>query len=55
MCSFTLFQLTDVFQLRELESNITYVKVDSHALNWNKLVNWNKMEEHIQFQLGELK
>ena len=22
--------------------------------NWNKLVNWNDMEEHIQFQLEDL-
>ena len=24
------------------------------ALNWNKLVDWNNIEEHIQFQLKAL-
>ena len=26
----------------------------SLSLGWNKLVNWNDMEEHIQFQLRAL-
>ena len=24
----------------------------SRRLNWKKLINWNNMEEHFQFQLG---
>ena len=28
--------------------------VDSHALNWNRQVNFNDIEEHNQFQLGAL-
>ena len=28
--------------------------VVSLSQGWNKLVNWNDMEEHIQFQLEDL-
>ena len=30
------------------------VIIYSHAVNWNKLVSWNDMEEHIEFQLEGL-
>ena len=33
------------------EFTIIFVRVDPHALNWNKLVNRNDMEEHTWFQL----
>ena len=39
------FQLTIFFQFSAPGSSFIYVIVDSHALNWNKLVNWNNMEE----------
>ena len=29
---------------------ITYVMVNSHAINWNKLVKWNDIEEYTWFQ-----
>ena len=48
------FQLTSFFQFSARESLIIYVVVDSHALNWIKLGNWNSINEHIQFQLGTL-
>ena len=31
-----------------------YLIVDSHTLIWNKIVNWNDMEEYIETQLGAL-
>ena len=37
--------------INNLQSTITYVIIDSHALKWNKLLYWNNVEEHIQFQL----
>ena len=49
-----MFQLS-LFQVTENESATTYVILDSYVINWNKqLVNCNKMEEFIQFQLGPL-
>ena len=36
------------------ESTIIKVIVESHALNWNKLVNWNSLKEHIYFQFEDL-
>ena len=51
MYSSILFQLTKLFQFSACKSTFTYVIIDSHALNWNKLVNWNDIEELIQFQL----
>ena len=33
---------------------MVHVSLLSHTINWNKYVNWNNMEEHIQFQLGHL-
>ena len=35
-------------------STIPLVMVDLQTLDWNKLVNWNDMKEHIPFQLGVL-
>ena len=54
MCSAISFQLTSLFQFSTCESTIANVIVGLHALNWNKLVNWNNMEEQIQFQLEAL-
>ena len=39
------------FQFRQHECTITYVKVGSYALNWNKFVNWKNKNKHIKFQL----
>ena len=33
---------------------IVNVMIDSHALNWNKLINKNNKKHQIQFQLGAL-
>ena len=41
------------FQFTSL-STITYVIVDPHTLNWNKLVNWNNLKDDDQFQLRAL-
>ena len=49
---FIAFQLTNLLQFSTCESTVTYVIVDSHAQNWNNVVNWNDMEEGIPFQLG---
>ena len=46
--------ILNLFQFNICESIIIYIIVDSHALNWNKLVNWNDMEDCIQFQLRDL-
>ena len=43
-----------LFKFSTLESTIAKVIVKSCALIWNKMVNWNDMEEHIQFQLEAL-
>ena len=40
--------------MHSVKENVSKVMVDSRARNWNKLVNWNNMEEHILFQLGAL-
>ena len=34
-----LFQLTNLFKLNARESTITYIILDSRALNWNMFVN----------------
>ena len=47
-------ELTSFFQFRICETTVIYVIVDSHALNWNKMVNWNNLEKYIQFQLEAL-
>ena len=49
-----LFLLTSLFQFSARESTVIQVMVDSRALNWNKVVNWNDMKEHIPFQIGTL-
>ena len=40
-----------MFQINACEATIKLVIIDSRGLNWNNLVNWNVIEEHIQFQL----
>ena len=51
--SLHILAINHLFQLK-YTSIIKYVILDSHALNWNKMVNLNSMEEYIQFQSGEL-
>ena len=36
-----------LFQFNTRESTLNYIIVDSHALNWNKFVKWNNIEEDI--------
>ena len=47
---FILFQLTNLFQFSACESTVIYVIVEPRALNWNKFLNLDDMEKHIQFQ-----
>ena len=43
------------FQFRSGKSTITHVIVDdSRSLNFYKPVNWNKLEDNLEFQLGAL-
>ena len=46
LCSSILSQLLNFFQFRVCDSTIIYVIVNWHVLNWNKLDNWNGIEEH---------
>ena len=35
-----------LFQFSACDATATYIIVESNALGWIKLVNWNDMEEH---------
>ena len=54
MCKLELGDITKCPVLWENCPTIAYRIVESHALNWNKLINWNEIKEYIQYQLEAL-